>query len=329
MFEALIRNSLNSRILVLALAVCMIVFGIFAFKNLSVDAFPDVTNVQVQIATESRGRSPEEVERFITAPLEIAMTGLPNLTEMRSLNKNGLSLITLVFTDETDVYFARQLVMERLIEVSHRMPDGINPILGPVSTGLGEVYQYTLERSDDGNRALSTDELMRRREIQDWVLRPLLRSIAGVAEINSQGGYNKQYQILINPDRLFHYQITSEDVLNALTRNNANSGGGVLPHYAEQYLIRGVGLIRDIKDIENIVPYLGRWPVFEERIRPFVKQHELGDHVFWFTVDGFFWLCRKRRWSCIRIVQLVHNPLIKLMGKIRLKFRGGIFLEGA
>ena len=253
MFEALIRGSLNSHILVLALAVCMIVFGIFAFKNLSVDAFPDVTNVQVQIATESRGRSPEEVERFITAPLEIAMTGLPHLTEMRSLNKNGLSLITLVFTDDTDVYFARQLVMERLIEVSHRMPDGINPILGPVSTGLGEVYQYTLERSDDGNRALSTEELMRRREIQDWVLRPLLRGIAGVAEINSQGGYNKQYQILINPDRLFHYQITSEDVLNALTRNNANSGGGVLPHYAEQYLIRGVGLIRDIKDIENIV----------------------------------------------------------------------------
>ena len=253
MINALINGSLHNRVFILALALGMVVFGIHAFKNLSVDAFPDVTNVQVQIATESRGRSPEEVERFITVPLEIAMTGLPNLTEMRSLNKNGLSLITLVFTDDTDVYFARQLVMERLIEVNHRMPDGINPTLGPVSTGLGEVYQYTIERNDDAQRALSVEELMRRREIQDWVVRPLLRGIAGVAEINSQGGYNKQYQILINPDRLSHYKITIEDVLTALVRNNANSGGGVLPHYAEQYLIRGVGLIRDVKDIGNII----------------------------------------------------------------------------
>ncbi len=253
MIEALIRGSLNNRVLMLALAACMIFFGLHAFKNLSVDAFPDVTNVQVQIATESRGRSPEEVERFITIPLEIAMTGLPNLTEMRSLNKNGLSLITLVFTDDTEVYFARQLVMERLTEVSHKMPAGINPILGPVSTGLGEVYQYTLERSDDGQRALSIEELMRRRETQDWVVRPLLRGLAGVAEINSQGGYNKQYQILIHPDRLAHYHISIDEVLAAITRNNANSGGGVLPHYAEQYLIRGIGLIRDLDDIGNIV----------------------------------------------------------------------------
>ncbi len=253
MIEALIRASLHNRILIVALAVGLILFGIRSLQSLSVDAFPDVTNVQVQIASESSGRSPEEVERFITVPLEIAMTGLPGLTEMRSLNKNGLSLITLVFTDDTDVYFARQLVMERLIEVSHKMPAGVNPILGPVSTGLGEVYQYTLERQDDGQRALTPEELMRRRETQDWVVRPLLRGIAGVAEINSQGGYNKQYQVLINPDRMSHYHVTLDEVFNALTRNNANSGGGVLPHYAEQYLIRGVGLIRDVGDIGNIV----------------------------------------------------------------------------
>jgi cobalt-zinc-cadmium resistance protein CzcA len=253
MIEALIRGSLYNRILVVALAFGLILFGIRSLQSLSVDAFPDVTNVQVQIASEASGRSPEEVERFITVPLEISMTGLPGLTEMRSLNKNGLSLITLVFTDDTDVYFARQLVMERLIEVSHSMPSGVNPILGPVSTGLGEVYQYTLERADDGNRALSQEELMRRRETQDWVVRPLLRGIPGVAEINSQGGYNKQYQVLINPDRMLHYQITLDEVFNALIRNNANSGGGVLPHYAEQYLIRGVGLIRDVADIGNIV----------------------------------------------------------------------------
>ncbi len=253
MVNGLIRGGLNNRILVIVLAVGLGLFGVKALQTLSVDAFPDVTNVQVQIATEATGRSPEEVERFITVPLEIAMTGLPALTEMRSLNKNGLSLITLVFTDDTDVYFARQLVMERLMEVSHNMPEGITPILGPVSTGLGEVYQYTLDKVDDGQKDLDQDELMRRREVQDWVVRPLLRGIQGVAEINSQGGYVKQYQVLVHPDRLHHYHIALNDVFNALAHNNANSGGGVLPHYAEQYLIRGVGLIRDVTDIGNIV----------------------------------------------------------------------------
>ncbi len=253
MIDGLIRGGLNNRILVVVIAIGLGLFGIKALKTLSVDAFPDVTNVQVQIATEATGRSPEEVERFITVPLEIAMTGLPALTEMRSLNKNGLSLITLVFTDDTDVYFARQLVMERLMEVSHNMPEGVTPILGPVSTGLGEVYQYTLDKADDGQKDLSQEDLMRRREAQDWVVRPLLRGIQGVAEINSQGGYVKQYQVLVHPDRLHHYHIALKEVFNALAQNNANSGGGVLPHYAEQYLIRGVGLIRDVNDIGNIV----------------------------------------------------------------------------
>lgn len=253
MIEALIRGSLNNRILVLVLAVALTLFGVRSLQSLSVDAFPDVTNVQVQVATEASGSSPEEVERFITVPVEIAMAGLPGLTEMRSLNKNGLSLITLVFTDATDVYFARQLVMERLIEVSHNMPEGINPTLGPVSTGLGEVYQFTLDKADDGQRALTPEELMKRREAQDWVVRPLLRGIPGVAEVNSQGGYIKQYQVLVNPDRMHHYHITLKEVFNALAHNNANSGGGVLPHYAEQYMIRGVGLIRDTADIGNIV----------------------------------------------------------------------------
>ncbi|MFA5982825.1 MAG: CusA/CzcA family heavy metal efflux RND transporter [Methylococcaceae bacterium] len=253
MIEAVIRTSLNNRILIVVIAIALALFGVRAIQTLSVDAFPDVTNVQVQIATDAQGRSPEEVERFITVPLEIAMTGLPGLTEMRSLNKNGLSLITLVFTDDTEVYFARQLVMERMLDVTSSMPEGIRPTLGPVSTGLGEVYQYTLDRDDDQAKALTPDELMRRREVQDWVVRPLLRGISGVAEINSQGGYNKQYQVLVNPDRMYHYHITLREVFAALANNNANSGGGVLPHYAEQYLIRGVGLIRDVEDIGNIV----------------------------------------------------------------------------
>ncbi|MEW5792341.1 MAG: efflux RND transporter permease subunit [Pseudomonadota bacterium] len=276
MIESIIRGALKQRVIVAVIALVLLAFGAMAVQKLSVDAFPDVTNVQVQVATEAPGRSPEEVERFVTVPIEIIMTGLPGLTEMRSLNKNGLSIITLVFTDDTDVYFARQLVMERLIEVASRLPQGVAPVLGPVSTGLGEVYQYTLERPDDGKRALSVEELTERRIVQDWVVRPLLRSIPGVAEINSQGGYVKQYQVLANPDRLHHYQLSLQDLYAALARNNANAGGGVLPHYAEQYLIRGVGLIRSLEDIGNIVlKEVGGTPVYVRDVAEVTLGHEV------------------------------------------------------
>ncbi|MDE2439851.1 MAG: efflux RND transporter permease subunit, partial [Betaproteobacteria bacterium] len=253
MIESLVRAALKQRLIVAVIAAVLFFFGLGAAQKLSVDAFPDVTNVQVQIATEAPGRSPEEVERFATVPLEVAMTGLPGLEEMRSLNKPGLSLITLVFSDKTDVYFARQLVMERLLEVGSRLPPGISPVLGPVSTGLGEVYQYTLERADDGDNVLSEEELMKRRIAQDWVVRPLLRSIPGVAEINSQGGFAKQYQVLVNPEKLRHFGLSVADVYRAVSSNNANAGGGVLPQYAEQYLIRSIGLVRDIEDLRAIV----------------------------------------------------------------------------
>jgi len=253
MMTSLVEAAIKQRLVVCVIAVVLFFFGLRAAGKLSVDAFPDVTNVQVQIATEAAGRSPEEVERFVTVPIEMSMTGLPGLEEMRSLNKAGLSLITLVFTEQTDVYFARQLVMERLIEVSGRMPESVTPVLGPVSTGLGEVYQYTLDRADDGNRELTQEELSDRRIVQDWVVRPMLRSIPGVAEINSQGGFVRQYQALVNPERMRHYNINIQQVYQALARNNANSGGGVLPHYAEQYLIRGVGLAKGVDDIGSIV----------------------------------------------------------------------------
>lgn len=253
MIASMIRAALSQRLVVIVLALVVCGFGLRAAMNLSVDAFPDVTNVQVQVATEAPGRSPEEIERFITVPLEISMTGLPGLVEMRSLNKSGLSIITLVFTDETDVYFARQLVTERLIEVTPRMPGGTVPVLGPVSTGLGEVYQYTLDHPDDGERALTQAELTERRTIQDWVARPLLRSVPGVAEINSQGGYVKQYQVLVDPARLRHYGLSVRQVVQAVADNNANASGGILPQVTEQYLIRGVGMIRTLEDIDNIV----------------------------------------------------------------------------
>ena len=268
MIESLIRGALKQRVVLLVVAVALLVAGLLAVKKLSVDAFPDVTNVQVQVATEAPGRSPEEVERFVTVPVEIAMTGLPGLTEMRSLNRNGISIVTLVFTDKTDVFFARQLVMERLIEVMGRMPAGVAPVLGPVTTGLGEVFQYTLEHPDDRGadgklKQLTEAELIERRTVQDWVVRPLLRSVAGVAEINSQGGFAKQYQVKVNPDRLRYYQLTAHEVYRALAANNANSGGGVLPLYAEQLIIRGQGLIRSVEDISLIVvKEVGGTPVY-------------------------------------------------------------------
>jgi len=253
MLQSIVHGALKHRLILVVVAIALVFFGINAAQHLSVDAFPDVTNVQVQIATEAPGKSPEEVERFITIPVEIAMTGLPGMTDMRSLNKPGLSLITLVFEDGRSLYLERQMVSERLNELRDRMPEGVTPVLGPITNALGEVYQYTLERPNDGKRPLTRDELIERRTIQDWVVRPLLRSIPGVAEINSTGGYVKQYETLVDPQKLRYYHLTIQDVRNALAQNNANAGGGVLPQHAEQYLIRSVGLIRDLDDIRGIV----------------------------------------------------------------------------
>ncbi len=263
MLASIVRTMIDQRLIVIVISLILIGTGIRATTHLSVDAFPDVTNVQVLVATEAIGRSPEEIERLVTIPLEISMTGLPGLVEMRSLNKSGISLITLVFTDDTDVYFARQLVMERLINASSRMPDDVTPELGPVSTGLGEVYQYTLEHPNDGERELTVEELTERRTIQDWVVRPLLRSIPGVAETNSIGGHAKQYHVLVNPERLRHYDLTLSQVDQAIANNNTNASGNILALHAEQYLIRGVGLIKTLEDIENIVlKEIGGVPVF-------------------------------------------------------------------
>jgi cobalt-zinc-cadmium resistance protein CzcA len=253
MLQSIVRGALKHRLVLIVVAIALVCFGVNAAQHLSVDAFPDVTNVQVVIATEAPGKSPEEVERFITIPVEIAMTGLPGMTDMRSLIKPGLSLITLVFEDGRSLYLERQMVSERLNELRSRMPEGVTPVLGPITNALGEVYQYTLERPDDGKRPLTKEELTERRTIQDWVVRPLLRSIPGVAEINSTGGFVKQYETLVDPQKLRYYHLTIQDVTNALARNNANAGGGILPQHAEQYLIRSVGLIDDLDDIRGIV----------------------------------------------------------------------------
>ncbi|MGA9717524.1 MAG: CusA/CzcA family heavy metal efflux RND transporter [Acidobacteriaceae bacterium] len=255
MVHAIIAAALRQRLILVVIALVLLGFGIHAAEHLSVDAFPDVTNIQVQIATEAAGKSPEEVERFVTIPIEIAMTGLPGMTDMRSLNKPGLSLITLVFSDDSNLYRERQMVSERLAELRDRMPEGVTPVLGPITNALGEVYQYTLELPGESaeKHPLTRDELVERRTLEDWVVRPLLRSIPGVAEINSTGGFVKQYETLVNPQKLHYYNLTINDVRDALARNNANAGGGVLPQHAEQYLIRSVGLVHDVDDIRSIV----------------------------------------------------------------------------
>ena len=246
MLQSIIAGSLRQRLILIVVAFVLVGFGVNAAQHLSVDAFPDVANVQVQIATEASGKSPEEVERFVTIPIEIAMTGLPGMTDMRSLNKPGLSLITLVFQDGSNLYLERQMISERLSELRDRMPEGVTPVLGPITNALGEVYQYTLELPEDGKRTLTQDELLERRTLQDWVVRPLLRSIPGVAEINSTGGYVKQYETRVDPQKLHYYNLTIADVRNALAHTNANAGGGILPQHAEQYLVRSVGLVRGL-----------------------------------------------------------------------------------
>lgn len=263
MLGTLVRHALHHRIVVLVVAVIALAAGVDATRKLSVDAFPDVTNIQVQVATEVPGRSPDEVERIVTIPVEIGMTGLPGMTEMRSQNEPGLSIVTLVFTDDTPQYFARQLVAERLGDVRARLPEGVNPVLGPVSTALSEVYQYTLEHPADGERPLTKDELVERRTIQDWVARPLLRSIAGVAEINSTGGFVKQYQVQVDPVRMRYHDLTIRAVRDALARNNANASGGILTQGPEILLVRGLGLVQNLDDLRSIVlKEVGGTPVY-------------------------------------------------------------------
>ena len=251
MIERLILFALRQRLLIAVAVVALVAFGIHAYTKLPIDAFPDVTNIQVQIITQAPGRSPEEVEKFVTFPMETQMMGLPKVTDIRSLSKFGLSLITVVFDDSVDIYLARQLVLERLIEAKEKLPRGVDPVMGPISTGLGEIYQYTLEKPGDG--PLNAEDLMERRTVQDWIVRPLLKTVPGVTDVNSFGGMVKQYQVVVDPDRLKKYGVALRDLFEAVARNNANAGGNVLEHASEQYIIRGIGLISSLNDLANIV----------------------------------------------------------------------------
>ena len=236
---------LRQRLLVLIGVILLTGVGVYSFMKLPIDAFPDVTNVQVQVITTASGMSPLEIEKLVSSPIEQQMSGLPGLHETRSISRYGLSVVTLVFEDNVDTYFARQLVFERLIEAKETLTKGVEPMLGPVSTGLGEIYQYTLEGKGK--------TLMELRTLQDWVVRKLLRRVPGVADVNSFGGDVKQYQVIVSPDKLLKYNLTLRQVFDAVARNNTNASGSFMNIGGEQYIIRGLGLLKDMEDIGNIV----------------------------------------------------------------------------
>jgi cobalt-zinc-cadmium resistance protein CzcA len=242
----IIDFSLNNRFLVVVLWFLVVAVGINSMLNLPIDAVPDVTNIQVQILTNSPGLPPEEVERFITFPVETAMSGLPAIEEIRSVSKFGLSVVTVVFEEGTDIYWARQLVGERLVEAREEIPEGYgDPAMGPISTGLGEIYQFEVR-----GEGYTPMEL---RTVLDWNVNYQLRSVPGIVEVNSFGGELKTYQVSLDPDRLAAYDIPVGDVLAALKANNRNVGGGYIAHHGEQYLIRGEGLVETTKDVGNII----------------------------------------------------------------------------
>ena len=254
MIDRLISFSLKQRFITLALVVGMIALGGYALMTIPIDAFPDLTNNQVTIITEAPGMGAGEVEAQVTFPIEGAMLGLPRTEEVRSISKFGLSLVTVVFEDRVNTYFARQLINERLNEAKSRIPAGLEPGLGPVATAFGEVYQYTLEdQRPSGSDQDRTANLLELKTLHDWFIKLQLRTVPGVGEVNSWGGLTKQYHVLVDPARLLKYNLTLRDIFARVAENNANFGGGFIEHRAEQYTVRGVGLLRDLKDIEKIV----------------------------------------------------------------------------
>ncbi len=255
MLASFLAFALRQRILVVVMACILAAGGIYAFRTIAIDAFPDVTTVLVQVVTKVPGMSPAEVERFVTFPMELQLMGAPGLTDIRSFSKVGLSMITVVFTDDIDIYLARQVVLERVLEVQELLPPGSVSQLVPNTTGLGEVFQFYLEGPHDNDKdfVMSDTDLMERRTLEDWVIRPLLKGLPDVVDVNSLGGFVKQYQVLVEPGLLRKYGLALHEIFDAVAKNNANAGGNILEKDDEKYVVRGVGLIKTLEDIEHIV----------------------------------------------------------------------------
>jgi cobalt-zinc-cadmium resistance protein CzcA len=254
MLERIINFSIRQRWLILIATAAVAVLGIYNYQRLPIDAVPDITNVQVQINTAASGYSPLEAEQRITFPIETAMGGLPKLEYTRSVSRYGLSQVTVIFKDGTDIYWARQLVNERIQEVKSKLPPGIEPSPGPITTGLGEIYMFNVEAEAGARNADGTEVTPRDlRTVQDWIIKPQLRNVPGVIDVNSIGGFLKQYHVTPHPDKLRAYGLTFRDLMTALADNNANIGAGYIERNGEQYLIRSPGQVAGIEDIQQIV----------------------------------------------------------------------------
>ncbi len=254
MIAKLIDFSIRHRWLVLFATAAVGALGVFNYQRLAIDAVPDITNVQVQINTSAPGYSPLEAEQRVTFPIETAMAGIPALDDTRSLSRYGFSQVTVVFEDGTDIYWARQQVAERIQQAKTQLPNDIEAQLGPISTGLGEIYMWTVDakagaKKADGSEFTPTDL----REIQDWVIKPQLRNVPGVVEVNSIGGFEKQYHVTPDPRKLVAYGLSFHDVMEALAKNNANVGAGYIERNGEEYLIRAPGQVKDMGEIRDIV----------------------------------------------------------------------------
>jgi heavy metal efflux system protein len=253
MLERIVALALKHKNFVLLAVAVVVAFGVYSYVTIPIDAFPDVSNTQVEIVSNAPGLSALEIERFVTSPIEMSMRGLPDVVQMRSITKFGLSVVTVVFSDGVDTYFARQLVFERLEEARSNVPQGVEVSMGPIASAMGEIYQYTLEGTMPDDAQGQARRLTDLRTLQEWVITPLLKSVPGVNEINSFGGYFKQYQVVVKPEKLLAYNITLDEVYRAIGENNQNVGGNILDRYAEQYIVRGVGLVKSEEDLRNIV----------------------------------------------------------------------------
>jgi cobalt-zinc-cadmium resistance protein CzcA len=254
MIESILRFSIERRWLVLSFILVLLAGGVWSYQHLPIDAVPDITNVQVQVNTEAPGYSPLESEQRITYPVETALAGLPNLAYTRSISRYGLSQVTVVFEEGTDIYFARNLINERLGVIKSTLPTGLEPEMGPIATGLGEIFMYTLEALPGATQADGKAyDATALREIQDWIIKPQLALVPGVIEINTIGGYTKQYHVTPSPQLMLTYGVTLGDISAALRDNNSNRGAGYIERNGQQLLVRSPGQLQNLDDIENVV----------------------------------------------------------------------------
>jgi cobalt-zinc-cadmium resistance protein CzcA len=251
MIEHIIRFSLHNKLLVFLFVAIMSGFGVYALMNIPIGAVPDITNNQVQVITTSRNLATQDVEQFITYPVELEMANLPGVKELRSVSKFGLSVVTIVFEDDMGTYLPRQLIAEKIKTASEKIPAGFGtPEMGPISTGLGEIYQYILDVKPEFKDKYTTMDL---RTIQDWVVKRQLSGIPGVVEVNTWGGFLKQYEVSINPEKLHAMNVNIQQIFAALETNNSISGGAYIEKTNQSYFIRGEGLVGSLEDIERIV----------------------------------------------------------------------------